>query len=132
MVFFRWSLSKQQYRLWWGNFLFLSKSHFFRIKMGLGPGSNNNSELMALKLLRCLQKKNMFLLFEFLVTLCWLYVGSERHNDATILSYLHFLMNYSKFSMLMITFLFRHVYRECNQGADLLHFFLFHSPLPST
>jgi hypothetical protein len=34
-----------------GAVLFLSNTHLFRLKMGLGPGTNNFAELMSLKLL---------------------------------------------------------------------------------
>jgi hypothetical protein len=34
-----------------GSLLFLSKKHFFKLKMGLGLGSNNYVELLSLKIL---------------------------------------------------------------------------------
>jgi ribonuclease HI len=35
----------------WGRSLYISKNHLYKIKMGLGTGTNNHAELMALKLL---------------------------------------------------------------------------------
>jgi ribonuclease HI len=37
--------------MWRGGILYLKENHFYKIKMGLGPGSNNYVELMSLKLL---------------------------------------------------------------------------------
>ena len=36
-----------------GAILHLSESHFYKIKMGLGRGTNNFAELLALKLVLC-------------------------------------------------------------------------------
>jgi len=40
-----------------GTLLFLSKNHSYKLKMGLGPGTNNYDELVSLKLLLLFSKE---------------------------------------------------------------------------
>lgn len=35
--------------MWWGGLSFLSEDHFFHAKLGMGRGTNNLAELLALK-----------------------------------------------------------------------------------
>jgi hypothetical protein len=88
--------------------------------MGLGPGSNNNSELMALKLLPLFAKKkyvsSLRIFGDSMLVICWIKKTQRCHN--IILS--PFLDELFKIFYAYDYFSIQHVHRECNQGADLL------------
>jgi hypothetical protein len=67
-----------------GVVLYLSDSHFFKLKMGLGSGSNNYTELMALKLLLTfVEEKGIISLQIFedsMVVINWIRKSQMCHN----------------------------------------------------
>ena len=101
-----------------GATLFLNSTHHFKIMMGLGTGSNNYANLMALKLLICfsIEKncKNTSIFCDSLVILNWINKTQKCRNIS--LSALFKEANKFLSSFDFITC--KHVYRERNKEAE--------------
>ena len=114
------SSQDQQLSCGGGGCLYLSKSHSFHLSSGLGRGSNNFAELMALKILILFAlEQHCHSLQSFgdsMIVLDWAR-GSSRCNVFRILPILEevvlLLQNFNDIS-------FTHVYREKNGVVDLL------------
>jgi ribonuclease HI len=103
-----------------GAVLFLSNTHLFRLKMGLGPGTNNFAELMSLKLLLLFSlEKNVHsiqLFGDSLLVINWIRKSQRCHNIILcplLEEVFRILASFDNYS-------FHHVYREHNQEADSL------------
>jgi ribonuclease HI len=103
-----------------GVVLFLTQNHYFKISMGLGPGTNNRAELMALKLLLLfVVDKNISSLQIFgdsLLVISWIQKTQRCHNillAPLIEEIFRILIAFDTYSI-------RHVYRERNREADAL------------
>ena len=103
-----------------GATLFLNPTHHFQISMGLGSGSNNYAELMALKLLLCfaieINCKKLQVFGDSLVVINWINKIQKCRNtslDALFEEVSRLLTNFESISL-------KHVYREQNMDADKL------------
>jgi ribonuclease HI len=103
-----------------GAMIFLSESHCFKLKWGLGPGSNNYAELMALKLLLTFVGEkginNLQLFGDSMVIINWIRKIQKCHNirlQPLLAEVFIILDTYTNFSI-------RHVYRERNEDVDKL------------
>ena len=100
-----------------GGCLYFSNSHFFTLKVGLGTGSNNYSELMALKLLLlfvvdqgCISQ----VFGDSLVIINWA-IGVHSCHVSRLLPMLEDVL---RIKSLFDSISFSHIYRERNQLAD--------------
>jgi ribonuclease HI len=103
-----------------GVILHLSDSHHFKIKMGLGPRTNNFVELMALKLLLTFVGEkgisNLQIFGDSMVVINWIRKFQKCHNIKLLplLEEVFIILDtYTNFST-------RHVYRERNRETDKL------------
>jgi ribonuclease HI len=103
-----------------GALLYLSAHHFFKIKMGLGPGTNNYVELMALKLLLVFAGekgvKSIQIFGDSMIAINWIRKAQNCQN----LLLLPLLEEIFRLLDSYDTFCVKHVYREHNYVADSL------------
>jgi len=100
--------------------MFLSLNHFFKIKMGLGSGTNNFAELMALKLLLQFvgekEVRSIQLFGDSMNVINWSQKSQICHNIflfPIVEEIFRFLESFYSSSL-------KHVYRERNQIEDTL------------
>jgi ribonuclease HI len=100
-----------------GAVLHLSYSHLFKMKWGLGPGTNNFAELMALKLLLTFAGEkgisNLQIFGDSMVIINWIRKSQKCHNIRLLplLDEVFLILDtYSNFSI-------HHVYRERNRAT---------------
>jgi hypothetical protein len=102
-----------------GGVLHLSPTHFYKLKWGLGQGSNNYAELMALKLLLTFAGEkgisNLHIFGDSMVVINWLRKTQKCHNInlASILEEVFLISN------IFTNLLFTHVYRERNGAIEI-------------
>ena len=100
-----------------GATLFLNSTHHFKITMGLGTGSNNYAELMALKLLLCFAiEKNCKKIHTFgdsLVILNWINKTQRCKNLSLSALFKEANKLLSRFDFITC----KHVYKERNEVA---------------
>ena len=106
--------------MWGGATLFLNPTHHFQISMGLGSGTNNYAELMALKLLLCFaiesNCKKLQVFGDSLVIINWINKIQKCRNtslDALFEKVSRLLANFESLSL-------KHLYKEGNMEADRL------------
>jgi ribonuclease HI len=103
-----------------GGVLFLTPSHFFNLKWGLGQGSNNFAEILALKLLLTFASEkeisNLQIFGDSMLVINWLWKSQQCHNIilSPILDEVFTIAN------IFTNLSFQHVYRERNVKADSL------------
>jgi ribonuclease HI len=101
-----------------GGCLYFSNSHFFTLKAGLGTGSNNYSELMALKLLLLFAVeqgcRSLQVFGDSLVIINWA-IGVHGCHVSRLLPMLEDVL---RIKSLFDSISFSHIYRERNQLAD--------------
>jgi ribonuclease HI len=120
MGFLRWCLPAKPEKLWGGGCLFLSSSHYFHLKEGLGAGTNNYLELMALKLLLLFAfEKDCRALQVFGDSLVIINSANGIHR-CKISRFLPLLEDVIRIKSLFDNISFSHIYRERNQLADRL------------
>ena len=97
--------------------LFMSHSHYFKIKMGLGNGTNNFAELMALKLLLCYANergcKILQIFGDSMIVINWKNKVKKCLNITLVALYEEVQRLTSTFNVITC----RHVYRERNNDA---------------
>ena len=103
-----------------GATLFLNQHHHFQISMGMGSGTNNYAELMALKLFLCLvierNCRNLQIFGDSLVVINGLNTTQRCRNtslDAIVEEFSRLLADFDFLSL-------KHVYKERNMEADRL------------
>jgi ribonuclease HI len=103
-----------------GGCLYFSNSHFFTLKVGLGNGTNNYSELLALKLLILFVVeqgcRTLQVFGDSLVIINWTN-GIHRCHVSRFLPLLEDVLHIKS---LFDSISFSHIYRERNQLADRL------------
>jgi ribonuclease HI len=103
-----------------GGCLHFTHAHYFTLKAGLGPGTNNYSELMALKLLLLFAIeqgcRTLQVFGDSLVIINWIN-GKHRCQVSHLLPLLEDVMCTKN---IFDTISFSHIYRERNQLADRL------------
>ena len=116
--FFDGSSQEQQLTCGGGGCLFLSPTHSFHISTGLGRGSNNFAELMALKLLLLfvVEKDCHSLQFfgDSMIVIDWARGTSRCH----VLRLLPILEEVALLQQIFDSISFTHVYREHNGVAN--------------
>jgi ribonuclease HI len=103
-----------------GGVLYISPSHFYKLKWGLGQGSNNYVELMVLKILLTFAGEkwisNLQIFGDSMMVINWSRKTQMCHN--TILSPI--LDEVFLIANLFTNMSFQHVYRESNVATDSL------------
>lgn len=100
--------------------LHLTQSHAFHIKMGLGRGTNNRAELLAVKdlLLFSIEKgcKNIQIFGDSLLVINWINSTQQFHD------LLHFpvVEERHRLKTSFDSFSCSHIYREQNSATDVL------------
>jgi ribonuclease HI len=112
--------ASQKFRCGGGTILYLSDHHLFKIKMGLGSGSNNLTELMSLKLLLLFvgEKgiKSIHLFGDSMNVVNWVRKAQRCQNillQPLLDEIFIYLNSFDSFSV-------KHIYREHNTEADSL------------
>jgi hypothetical protein len=89
-----------------GALLFLSENHSYKLKMGLGPGTNNYVELMSLKLLLLFSKEKevdtLHIFGDSLNVINW----ARKLQHCSNILLLPYLKKFTDFGTLLTTFLF--------------------------
>jgi ribonuclease HI len=118
--FFRWGFPTKQPIVWGGPLLYLKENHFFKMKMGMGSGTNNYVELMSLKLLLLFvgEKgvKSIQIFGDSLNVINWVRKSQKCHN----IQLLPLLEEIFRFMDTFDSLCVWHVYREHNMDADML------------
>ena len=103
-----------------GGILYLSNEHFFTFSAGLGLGTNNYAELLALKLLIILALKqgvqSLQIFGDSQLVINWV-TGKFRINNIVLTQVLQEVIRISNFLAKVND---KHIYRECNTKADAL------------
>ena len=106
--------------MWGGATLFLNPTHHFQISMGLGSGTNNYIELMALKLLLCFaierNCKKLQVFADSLIVINWIKKIKKCRNTSLAALFEEVSRLLTNFESLTL----KHVYRERNMDADIL------------
>jgi ribonuclease HI len=112
--------SSDQTKCGGGGCLYFTNSHYFTLKAGLGNGTNNYSELMALKLLMIFVVeqgcRTLQVFGDSLVVINWTN-GIHRCQVSRLLPLLEDVI---RIKSLFDSISFSHIYRERNQLADRL------------
>lgn len=112
--------SQNNVKLCGGVVLHLLVSHVFHIKMGLGPGTNNYAELMALKLLLTFAGEkaitNLQIFGDSMMIINWIRKSQLCHNIRLLPLLEEVFIILGTYKNLSI----RHVYRERNRAVDKL------------
>ena len=102
-------------KCWGGATLFLNSTHHFQIKMGLGTGTNNYIELVALKLLLCFalerNSRKIQIFGDSLVILNWINKIQRCRNIPLSALFEEANQILSNFDVITC----KHVYRERNE-----------------
>jgi ribonuclease HI len=104
-----------------GAILHLSYSHLFKLKWGLGPGTNNFIELMPLKLLLTFVEEkgisNLQIFGDSMVIINWIRKSQKCHNMRLFPLLVEVFLILDTYSNLSI----HHLYRERNKAVDKLY-----------
>ena len=96
----------------------MTENHYFRLKWGLGDGTNNKAELLAIyMLLTFAHEKGLRRLQIFgdsMIVINWLNNAQRCHNILLTL----ILEEVSQLKATFDLITFRHIYRERNKEAD--------------
>jgi ribonuclease HI len=111
---------KTSEKSWWEKVIYISPSHYYNLKWGLGQGSNNYAELMALKLLLTFAGEkgitHLQIFGDSMVVINWMRKTQLCHNInlSSILDEVFLIAN------IFTNLSFQHVYRERNVATDTL------------